>query len=388
VDDELTRRLAHARSHIDSGFDQPEVERALTGLERRITRRRRVKQASVGVAMVALSLLAWLSHAAPPGSSLATWSGGTAAPQVVQTRDGSLATLVGSDTQLQLQHDGENEVALSLTRGTGHFEVSKRASRRYRVRAGAVEVQVLGTVFDVERRGARAEVRVARGAVQVTWPGGQTVLHAGESDWFPRNQASPPAAAPSAASSAVMEPSAQPSLAPSSQQLGRFEPRLEHASGQTKRGSNVREAWRTLARAGKHREAFRSLDRAPVEDLDGLLLAADAARLSHHPREAARYLERLVERYPETAPARLAAFTLGGLMLHELASPARAARSFARAYELDPEGPLAQDALAREAQAHARAGRPELAAKVAERYLARFPGGARRSELERYLVTD
>jgi transmembrane sensor len=144
-------------------------------------------------------------------------------------------------------------------------------------------------------------------------------------------------------------------------------------------------AWRELARAGKHHEAFDSLGAAEVEDLDGLLLAADAARLSGHTRAAVDHLTRLVERYPHDARAQLAAFTLGRLALYELSQPRLAARHFARAHALAPAGELAADALAREAEAHYRAGDRAEARSAAERYLARYPSGPRRKQLSSYL---
>jgi transmembrane sensor len=144
------------------------------------------------------------------------------------------------------------------------------------------------------------------------------------------------------------------------------------------------QAWRALARAGKHQEAFGSIGKQPVEDLAGLLLAADAARLSGHPREAVSYLEHIVQRYPASPSAPLAAFALGRLALYELKQPALAAGSFARAYTLDPKGPMAEDALAREAEAYHLAGDAQRSKRAAERYLERWPNGARRKELARY----
>jgi len=370
-----------------------DVERALSSLERRIERRRRTQRAVAAAALVSVCLLGFFS---------VRGSREPLAQAPLHTRDGSQATLVEPDTQLQVQRDSESEVVLALARGTGHFDVTKRPTRRYRVRAGQVDVQVLGTVFDVERRGERSRVHVVQGAVRVGWPGGHTVLRAGESGWFPRtNQpaeaahadntlpgdAAPPVAADRVGSTAALAAELTPPHQAQAVQDVRAETTtvLQTGASHDRRGPR-REAWRSLARAGKHREAFRSLDRAPVEDLEGLLLAADAARLSDHPRDAAKYLERLVREYPETAPARLAAFTLGGLQLQELRDPARAARSFARAYTLDPEGPLAGDALAREAEALTRAGQTDRAAEVARRYLTRFPQGVRRAELQRYLA--
>lgn len=384
MSDDLRQRLSRARAHLDAGFDDGDVERSLSSLSKRIQHRQRVRQAGLATSALLLLGLAWFTLGPSQQARLAQRDPASVAPSaepltLAHTRDGSLARALETGTQLQVQQDGEHEVALSLGAGAGHFEVSKRPGRRYHVRAGDVDVVVLGTVFDVKRRGPRTQVSVSHGAVQVRWASGQTILRAGESDWFPRTSA----ASTEAFAESLAEASAQAYAA--EQQLDESrEPANTSATHAVSR-VNRHDAWRTLARAGKHGEAFRTLDRAPVEDLDGLLLAADAARLSGHPREAAEYLERLVERYPSRASARLGAFTLAGLLLHELGNPARAARSYERAYQLDPQGPLAEDALAREAEAYAKAGQRERARQAAERYLARYPEGVRRSELQRYL---
>jgi transmembrane sensor len=397
VKDDLSRRLARASAHLDAGFDDGDVERSLGKLTRRIERQKRALHAGLAVSLAALMAVGWALLRAPEQARVAQHD------QPLRTLDGSLASALEADTLLQVQQDGERAVSVSLVRGAGHFAVTRRPARRYHVQAGVVDVLVLGTEFDVARRGARTRVSVVHGAVQVSWPSGQTILRAGQSDWFPRaggalsaaggpslEQASAQAyAAEGTPSRATPAPATQEQTVlpgvPIPTGTGSRADEGHAASPAPEVAPSRREAWRTLARAGKHGEAFRSLDRAHVEDLEGLLLAADAARLSGHPRAAASYLERLVQRYPASAPARLGAFTLAGLWLHELHDPARAAASYARAYQLDPDGPLAQDALAREAEAYARAGQHESARRVAERYLARYPEGVRRSELQRYL---
>jgi transmembrane sensor len=322
--------LARAGQHIDAGFEQRNVERGLSALESRLTRRRRVVQGSfVTTTLLAacVLLIQWRAHENPPLTAAR-----------VNTRDGSVATLRGPQTLLTVTHDGADEVALELARGSAHFEVTPNPKRRYRVQAGPASVEVLGTAFDVTRTGEQARVVVDHGVVRVAWNGGAEILRAGESGTFP-----PPLAA------AVPVPS-----------------------------------WRSLAQAGKHEEAFGSLGKQTVEDLPGLLLAADAARLSGHPRDAARHLEHLVQHYPQSPHAPLAAFTLGRLSLYELKQTAAAARSFGRAYALDPKGPMAEDALAREAEAYHQAGDAQRSKRAAERYLERFPNGERRSELLGY----
>ena len=348
VSDQLADRLAQASRHIDAGFDAQAVERGSAALEHRLARRRQLVLgtfAATALAAASVIVIAWRGHEPPP----------LTAAETLATKDGSIASVRGPHTELTVARDSEHEVALELASGRGHFEVTHNPRRRYRVQAGPVQVEVLGTAFDVERTGERVQVQVERGLVRVSWSAGSTTLSAGQSGTFPP----PPAAEPEP----TPEPEAPAALPPR---------------------AAAREQWRSLARAGKHQEAFGSLGKQPVEDLPGLLLAADAARLSGHPREAARHLEHLVQRYPKDASAPLAAFTLGRLNLYELAQPAAAARSFARAYALDPSGPMAEDALAREAEAYHQAADAQRSKKAAQRYLDRYPGGSRRAELEGY----
>ena len=75
------------------------------------------------------------------------------------------------------------------------------------------------------------------------------------------------------------------------------------------------------------------------------MLAADAARLSGHPASAVPYLRRMLRDYPSDVRGPVAAFTLGRVLLAELARPGEAADAFALSYRLAPAGPLAADAL-------------------------------------------
>jgi transmembrane sensor len=366
--DERSQGLAAAAEHIDAEFGAPRIERGVKSLERRIARRRAVRGGVLGAGATSLVLLAlWLTNVREP-EPLATRD----AMSQLETRDGSEARGIGRESVLALERDAADEVRLRLVRGKGHFEVKPNRQRRYRVRAGEVEVEVLGTAFIVERLPARApatertRVRVEHGVVRVTFRGGSATLHAGDEGLFPPLPEAPKPVA-LAADLSLEQPTP-----PEPERAGRG------AAPQTG------ERWRSLARAGKHKEAFSSISKQPIDDLSGLLLAADAARLSGHPREAVFYLERLIARYPHSTSAHLSAFTLGRLALYELHEPGLAARSFAQAYELNARGPLAEDALAREAEAYHRAGDDERAKRAAERYLARYPKGARRAEVLRY----
>jgi transmembrane sensor len=364
VADERSRALSAAAEHISAEFDTRRVERGVAGLERRLARRKAMRRSVTTVAAGALlALCVWLardrlhSEGAQPIAGVLR----------VDTSDGSEARGLGGESALALERDAPDEVAVQLVRGKGHFAVKPNKKRRYHVRAGDVEVEVLGTAFVIERlaREHTARVTVEHGVVKVTWPTGSATLRAGEQGVFPPR---PAAAAVAAEPQLAREPESQEAVVAETQPSA-----AEHS-----------ERWRSLARAGKHKEAFSSIGKRAIDDLSGLLLAADAARLSGHPREAVDYLERVIARYPRSASAHVSAFTLGRLALYDLHEPGLAARSFARAYELDRDGPLAEDALAREAEAYHRAGDEERAKRAAERYLARYPKGARRTELTRY----
>jgi transmembrane sensor len=189
--------------------------------------------------------------------------------------------------------------------------------------------------------------------VRVAWNGGQALLSAGQSDLFPSAAEEPPAA------SAPL-PAAAPPPAPA---------------------PSPPRAWRALAQRGRFDDAYRALRRegpAAVPDEPGaLLLAADVARLSHHPAQAVAPLRHVLDRYDHDPRAGLAAFTLGLVLLEELGRPREAAAAFARSRGIDPGGDLAEDALAREVEAHFRAGDAAHARQAAEEYLRRYPSGRR-----------
>jgi transmembrane sensor len=144
-----------------------------------------------------------------------------------------------------------------------------------------------------------------------------------------------------------------------------------------------RVGWRDLARAGRFNDAFEQLEGEKPSNAgmsaEDLLLAADAARLSHHPKEAAHWLQTLVDRYPADTRVPVASFTLGRLLVDQLGQPRLAARAFARVVARG--GTLAPDALAREAEALEAAGAHDEARSRARRYLESYPGGEHASAM-------
>ena len=113
------------------------------------------------------------------------------------------------------------------------------------------------------------------------------------------------------------------------------------------------------------------------ETAETLLAAADAARLQGRAQEGAALLRRIVQHHRADPRAPLAAFTLGRVLLMELAQPRQAAAAFAEARALAPHGPFAEDALAREVEAWAKAGDDAKARARAQDYLRAYPSGRR-----------
>jgi transmembrane sensor len=260
---------------------------------------------------------------------------------ILRLSDGSTAVPLDADTQIDLVEDRPNRVRLSLVRGRGRFQVTPQPKRAFLVRAGDVTVTVVGTVFTVERVADRVGVTVQRGTVRVDWGSGSAPVTAGQSGWFPPLV--------TAADGSAGVPTAV---------RGAPHPRAKVAS-------------RTAGRHGRGALAAE------------LLLAADRARLSGHPDEAAELLRKLLRERPADPRAPLGAFTLGRLLLMELGRPAEAAAAFAQARRIAPAGPFAEDALAREVEALSKAGLAADALARAREYQRLYPNGGRMETVRR-----
>jgi transmembrane sensor len=119
------------------------------------------------------------------------------------------------------------------------------------------------------------------------------------------------------------------------------------------------------------------------QSAEELMLAADSARLSGHADEALRFLRRVTQEHGGDSRAPISAFTQGRLLLSQLGRPGEAAEAFALARKLRPSGSLAEDALAREAEARAAAGSSGRARTLATDYLARYPKGKHAATMQR-----
>jgi transmembrane sensor len=290
--------------------------------------------------------------------------------------DGIEADVEGS-VGLEMRERTDARVVVAVGTGRSQFRVRHDPKRLFRVQAGEVTIEDLGTTFEVTHEGNRVRVSVSEGAVSVAFPNangagrGTAVLTA-------------PASGTYLAAAAPKDPST----------VGSDTTKAAAPAGEpvVVRGSAPAGAgWRELARGGKHKSAYELL--APsgfrdVKDEPGdLLLASDAARLSQHPAEAAGLLRKLLARHDRDPRAPAAAFQLGWLLMKDLGRPREAAAAFARAEALAPRGNLAEDAVARSVEAWHRAGDRARARAEVQRYRASYPRGRHLAMLERLVGT-
>ena len=386
--DDPMRELEPTLRHIADRWDGERTDRTLIGLERK--RRRARTRARAAVAGGLLSLLAVGAFLLLPG----------ALPRIdrAQRSQDALHTVLADGSHIW-RRDAHSEVTvaqtsplrseLELVRGAARFEVTRREPRLFRVRAGDVTVEVLGTVFDVERVASRTRVSVSRGRVAVSFHAERVELAAGEAGIFPPSgEAARLEGASGGVADELESSAAQPAAPATSPRSSGPAPHVRPKTAAARaRGLSAAPSWRAPAEQGEFERAYELLARSPTpvaDDVEELLLAADAARLSGHAAAALPFLQRVVERHGRDSRASLAAFTLGGVLMQQLGRPREAESAYARSRELAPNSSLAEDALARQVEAASRAGDAAQARKLAGEYVARYPSGRRLHAVQRF----
>lgn len=362
------RELERALEKVNPEWSAAQTERGLLRLQRRIARRRALAVGAFAAALVAASAVFGYGRIRTHEAAQKTANVESSPERVVRFSDGSTVHLLDAAADVSIVEARAERIVAALDHGRATFEVSHMPGRVFRVQAGQVIVEALGTVFTVERGRDGVRVSVGRGRVRVDYGTGSRELAVGQSGTFPP-------LAPSAAESAA---SPNPSATPNSNDEATTS--LPAAATAAVAPSAKAPSWKELARAGKSSRAYLALQSAPASELssaEALLLAADTARLAGHAREAVPYLTRVLRDFKADPNASLAAFSLGRVLMGSLGRPAEAAGYFERARGLAREPSLAEDALAREVEALARAGQAERAHQLAEDYLRLYPSGQR-----------
>jgi transmembrane sensor len=373
---DFTRRLERAREQVAVDWTEERQRGVEVAMRARRDRRRMRTRVLAGAAsamvVAAVVGLAWpRAHTQGP---VAQTSSSPARDRTVRLDDGSTIAPRDDAAVVVLRHVTADQVDLELSAGSARLDVVPRAERVVRLETRVAAVETTGGAVTVVMEGERARVSVEQGRARILWGIEEAWLKEGESDVFPRAPAAPPS--PPEVSTEETSPSAP---------AASVKPAATAPQGPTS-------TWRTQAHDGDFEGAFRALQAAgPTNVRDepaDLLLAADVARLSHHPSDAISPLERVVREHAGDPRAPLAAFTLGRVLLDELGRPAEAAAAFSRAQALGPGGPLEEDALAREVEGWSRAGDANRAHATAERYVSRYPAGRRLRAVKKFGELD
>jgi hypothetical protein len=315
--------------------------RAFVGLRRHEATS--VASADIAASDIAASDIA--ARSAPPGATIETVT----------------VTQLSPETILAPMPDRHGR-GFVLHAGGARFFVPHDTKHPFMVVAGDVTIEDLGTTFTVRYLSAdRLDIAVEEGRVKVSAPG----------------------AAGAARSTSELGPGQRLEVALSTPAPSPSPPAMEKRPHSTTVASS---SWRPLAERGRYDEAHTALKKAGPnavrDETADLLLAADAARLSGYPAEALPYLERVVRAHARDPRSSLASFTLGRVLLDELGRPREAADAFARARAAG--GPLAEDALAREVEAAARAGDTTRSRELARDYQSLYPHGRRAKAVSRF----
>jgi transmembrane sensor len=342
------------------GAERVAAMRASIGRRQRRRRVAGIAAATAGVLAACVVVLAIVVRAGKPvaiASTAATAPPSSAAP--------ASATPLEAGTDLAPGPEGDGR-SFVLRVGKARFVVAHDESHPFRVVAGTVVVEDVGTVFTVAVtiEGAVA-VEVQEGRVRVRRGGTTVDVAGGERRDFAADERPPSGAGAGAEDAGAGAGETSPSAASAVPAVPR---------------------WRALAESGRYDDAYHALQSAGPnavrDDTTELLVAADAARLGGHPADAVPYLERVVAAHGRDPRASLAAFTLGRVLLDELGRPAEAASAFARARGAG--GAMAEDALAREVEAFSRAGDASHARELALEYMRTYPKGRRAAAVTKF----
>ncbi len=304
-------------------------------------------------------------------------------PQVVKLADGSEIRLDKGARVEPLLSSG-TRFELLLRQGSAEFSVTPGGPRRWVIEAGIATVEVVGTVFRVTRTDAGVQVRVSRGTVLVRGEGVPDRVQrvtAGQSISVTKSAPVAAELAESKIEVGEITLTNPPTSVTPAAGIAPVRPAPTHAA-------KGEAPWHKQLAAGEYATAYAALgDKGLAREVqqttsaEQLLELADVARLSGHPDQAVKPLERVIELHGRAPHAALAAFTLGRVYLDQLHQPANAAKAFEGAIERNPPHALLADCHARLVEAYARAGDLVSAERAASRYRALFPAGRHLSDL-------
>jgi transmembrane sensor len=358
-------------------------------VRRRIHKRRQrftLSTVAVGSAALAVAVavaIVWFAQKSSTTDQV------VAEPSQIELRDGTRAAALGSGTALTLLSENDSLVTFALDAGKGWFEVTPSQTRKVEVLVRDVRVQVLGTEFVVEVKGEFVHVWVHRGKVSVASKEGTVVLTKGEHRKFRSedgdDEGTEDESGEAIADMMILDAGAY-------EERGANDAGLATTAAPTiqsrDRDSGPSESSGPLENRGPLESSGPSesgnvprKELVKPEAVDTLWKRADAARRRGDTREARASLTELLNAYEDDPRAPLAAFSLGRVLLDSGHSAKTAARAFAKARKLSPDGPLVEDALLREIESWHHAGDFRRVKRRSEKYLRLFPKGRYKKQI-------
>lgn len=160
--DTLDSLLATERERLQLLFPLPPARPARSSRSSRSSRRGAIAASATGVAALLLAALWW----ADPCWQREELEGLPVQPRSVALRDGSQLTLDARARVAVAWHLRSRR--LVLEQGRARFEVAASTWRPLTVAAGAAQVHVVGTAFDIDRQRMLTQVSVLHGRVEVS----------------------------------------------------------------------------------------------------------------------------------------------------------------------------------------------------------------------------
>lgn len=345
---------------VDVRVDAARLARGWEGIEARAFGRPRARRpfAYGALALGAAAAIALLVASLPSAPGALRTASGAAVERAMPREAEGGGTLELDDgsrirfaeaSRVEPLENGGSRFSLLLHEGEARFEVEPGGPRRWVVEAGHVTVEVVGTIFTVTRDADRVRVDVERGRVLV------------RSDELPERLR---ALGPGQSVEVLATPVAVATPAPPPPPVAEVtEPMIpaEVAPPETPPATRVAPTPRPTAAA--------------------LMAEADAARRAGDIDAALAHLRRAsaIEGDPEAA---IASFTRGRLALSH-GRAGEAVTDLERALALGLPAAIEESARHRLVLAQARAGNAAGARAAAADYLARYPDGTFRAEVER-----
>lgn len=353
--------------HIQYTVTDREVDESWQRLDSALRPERRFSKAlvfaGVGVAAIAIVIGVTSLRRAPSEGVLeagAMLAAGTAPLQTTLREGSTVRADAASKGALEVANAAE--VRVRLDEGSMHFDVARNPARRFVVKAGRVEVRVIGTAFTVRRSTtvAAVQVTVDRGVVEV-WIGDvqRAVLNAGQTWNEPVETA------------VVVEPEPV--------EFDVDEPAVE-VEQPTKRTAPPKK--KLIAKAAPvETPAPTTATPALPDDPSSLFRLALDARRAGRARDAADAFTNFLTKFPDDSRSGLVLFELGRLQMDQLHSSSEAVKSLERAIARAPQGSYAEDAMARLVQLHHDRKEATACREARDGYLKRFPAGVHAATL-------